>query len=68
MTLTLSWVKDLMCLNLPCGECTYISLISQIKPRNKNSAEKLYSYVNEICTYFEQVYQAATFLLFPLTA
>ena len=58
-------LKDVMWLKLPCGECTYISHISQIIPRSKNNEEKLYSYVdsNEICSYFEQVYRAATILL-----
>ena len=42
MTMMLSWIKDVLWLKLPCGEYTYISHISQIIPRNKNNAEKLY--------------------------
>ena len=42
MTKMLSWIKDVMWLKLPCGECSYISPISQIIPSNKNNAEKLY--------------------------
>jgi hypothetical protein len=66
MTMMLSWIKDVMWLKLPCGECTYVSRVSQIIPRNKNNAEKtVYPYVDskEICSYFEQVYQAAMILL-----
>jgi len=43
VTKMLSWIKDVMWLKLPCDECSYISRISQIIPRNKNNAEKLYS-------------------------
>jgi len=42
MTKMLSWITDVMWLKLPCGERSYISHISQIIPRNKNNAEKLY--------------------------
>lgn len=42
MTMKLSWIKDLMCVKLPCGECIYMSCIAQIIPRNKKIAEKLY--------------------------